>query len=301
MTGRLSPRTLLIGACGVVAGVVSFVPWPFRAPASWALSDTILALMLSSLIAGAPIALGLFAASRRELAGRLAELAASREREHALAAEQAVARERARLAREMHDTVAHHISLIAVQSGALEATAQGPQARAAAGAVRQLSRDALDELRRMVGLLRLPITSGQPLDAGPGLAGIPALVAAAGPGTHGELPAVRQEGDCAVPSADVQHAAYRIVQEALTNIRKHAPGAETRVLVRRTADALVVEVRNGPGAVAAGPALPSGGHGLAGLRERAQQLGGDFAATPAAGGFLVRARLPVAPTAEVRS
>ncbi|MEV6009354.1 sensor histidine kinase [Streptomyces sp. NPDC051976] len=299
--GGVSSRALLIGACGVVAGVVSFVPWPFRAPASWALSDTILALMLSALIAGAPIALGLLAASRRELAGRLAELAASREREHALAAEQAVARERARLAREMHDTVAHHISLIAVQSGALEATAQGPQARAAAGAVRQLSRDALDELRRMVGLLRLPLTSGQPLDAGPGLAGIPALVAAAGPGTHGELPAVRQEADGAVPSADVQHAAYRIVQEALTNIRKHAPGAETRVLVRRTGDALVVEVRNGPGAVAAGPSLPSGGHGLAGLRERAQQLGGDFAATPAADGFLVRARLPVAPTAEVTS
>lgn len=297
---RVIPRrALVIGGCALLAAVVSCVPWPFRAPESWGLSETILAVMLSALLALAPTALGLFAASRRELAGRLKELAASRERESALAAEQAVVRERARLAREMHDTVAHHISLIAVQSGALEATAQGPQARAAAGAVRELSRNALDELRRMVGLLRLPVMSGQPLDAGPGLAGIPALVAAAGSGTHGELPGTMAPADSARLPSDVQHAAYRIVQEALTNIRKHAPGAETRVLVRRGGDVLVVEVRNGPAAGAPGPALPSGGHGLAGLRERAVQLGGEFTASPAAaGGFLVRATLPVGPAAE---
>jgi signal transduction histidine kinase len=292
-------RAPLVGVCALLAATVSCVPWPFRAPVSWGLSDTILAVMLSALLAVAPTALGLFAASRRELAGRLKELAASRERESALAAEQAVVRERARLAREMHDTVAHHISLIAVQSGALEATAKGPQARAAAGAVRELSRDALDELRRMVGLLRLPVTSGPPIDAGPGLAGIPALVAAAGPGTHGELPAALVPADAVRLPPDVQHAAYRIVQEALTNIRKHAPGAETRVLVRRGEDVLLVEVRNGPAAGPPGPALPSGGHGLAGLRERAVQLGGEFTASPAApGGFLVRATLPLGPAAE---
>ncbi|MEW2517840.1 sensor histidine kinase [Actinacidiphila alni] len=298
--GRAIPgRTLLIGGCALLAATVSFVPWPFRAPVGWGLSDTILAVMLSALLAVAPTALGLFAASRRELAGKLEELAASRERESVLAAEQAVVRERARMAREMHDTVAHHISLIAVQSGALEATAKGPQARAAAGAVRELSRDALDELRRMVGLLRLPLTPGLPLDAGPGLAGIPALVAAAGPGTRGELPAAMVPAGAATLPPDVQHAAYRIVQEALTNVRKHAPGAETRVLVRRSDDVLVVEVRNGPAVAAAGPALPSGGHGLAGLRERAAQLGGEFTASPAApGGFLVRATLPVGPAAE---
>ncbi|NUS10765.1 MAG: histidine kinase, partial [Streptomyces sp.] len=166
---RASGRALLIGGCALLTAVVSVVPWPFRDPVSWSLSDTILAVMLSALLALAPTALGLLASSRRELTGRLDELAASREREHALAAEQAVVRERARLAREMHDTVAHHISLIAVQSGALEATATGPQARAAAGAVRELSRDALDELRRMVGLFRLPAATAQELAAGQGL------------------------------------------------------------------------------------------------------------------------------------
>ncbi|WUH93427.1 histidine kinase [Streptomyces sp. NBC_00433] len=199
-----------------------------------------------------------------------------------LAAEQAVVRERTRLARRMHDTVAHRLSLIAVQSGALEVTAEGPQARAAAGAVRELSRDALEELRRMVGLLRLSATSGRELAAGPELAGIPALVAAAGPRTHGELDGVADgtDDDGGAPPAEVQHAAYRIVQEALTNVRKHAPGARTRVLVRRADGDLLVEVRNGPGAQAPPCALPSGGHGLEGLRECAVQLGGDFAALP---------------------
>ncbi|SHK95457.1 sensor histidine kinase [Actinacidiphila paucisporea] len=297
---RVPAREALIGGCALVTAVVGFVPWPFRDPVGWTLSDTILALMLSALLAVAPTALGLLASSRRELAGRLDELAASRERERSLAAEQAVVMERTRLAREMHDTVAHHLSLIAVQSGALEVTAEGPQVRAAAGAVRELSRDALDELRRMVGLLRLSVTSGEELAAGPGLAGIPALVAAAGPRTHGELDGVADGTDGGdAPPAEVQHAAYRIVQEALTNVRKHAPGARTRVLVRRSDGALLVEVRNDPGAQAAQPALPSGGHGLEGLRERAVQLGGDFDALPAAsGGFLVRARLPVGPSAE---
>ncbi|WP_333766717.1 sensor histidine kinase [Streptomyces sp. IBSBF 2435] len=288
---RVSARAALIGGCALLAAVVSFAPWPFRDPVRWTLSSTILAVMLSALLAVAPTALGLLAASRRELAARLDELAASRERERSLAAEQAVVRERTRLAREMHDTVAHHLSLIAVQSGALEVTAKGPQAQAAASAVRELSRDALDELRRMVGLLRLPVAQGQDLAAGPGLAGIPALVAAAGPQADGELAGVA-DGDA--PPAEVQLAAYRIVQEALTNVRKHAPGARTRVLVRRDGDALLVEVRNGPGGQAPPTALPSGGHGLAGLRERATQLGGDFDALPdGAGGFLVRARLPV--------
>ncbi|MFD8074072.1 sensor histidine kinase [Streptomyces sp. NPDC059718] len=283
------PMVVTLGSAAAVA-FVSFFPWPWIGEVDWAPAATVLAVLLSALLAVAPTALGLLAASRRELAARLAELAESRERERRLAAERAVVRERTRLAREMHDTVAHHISLIAVQSGALEATARGEEARAAAGTVRQLSRDALDELRHMVGLLRMPVAVGGE-DAGPGLAELPTLLAAAGPQVHGDLTALGRPG-CPPP---VQHAAYRTVQEALTNVRKHAPGARTEVTVRLAAGALHVAVRNAPcGGDAPGPALPSGGHGLTGLRERAAQLGGTLDAGPEPdGGFLVRATLPL--------
>ncbi|MDX2812128.1 sensor histidine kinase [Streptomyces sp. PA03-5A] len=284
------PMVVTLGSAAAVA-FVSFFPWPWIGEVDWAPAATVLAVLLSALLAVAPTALGLLAASRRELAARLAELAESRERERRLAAERAVVRERTRLAREMHDTVAHHISLIAVQSGALEATARGEEARVAAGTVRQLSRDALDELRHMVGLLRMPVAVGGE-DAGPGLADLPTLLAAAGPQVYGDLTALGRPG-CPPP---VQHAAYRTVQEALTNVRKHAPGARTEVTVRLAADALHVAVRNAPcGGGAPGPALPSGGHGLTGLRERAAQLGGTLDAGPEPdGGFLVRATLPLA-------
>jgi signal transduction histidine kinase len=304
----VTPRMWVVGGCAAAVAVVSFVPWPWLGTVDWEPAATILALLLSALLAIAPTALGLLGASRRELAARLAELAASREREGRLAAERAVIRERARLAREMHDTVAHHISLIAVQSGALEVTARSQEAREAAGAVRELSRDALDELRGLVGLLRLPVTnaadSGEradaagpgdhvdavrvPTPAGPGLAELPALLATAGPTVRGRVDA---EG-CPAP---VGQAAYRIVQESLTNVRKHATGAATEVDVRWDGGRLLVSVRNGPAGGPAGPPLPSGGHGLTGLRERAAQLGGTLDAGPQPdGGFLVRAVLPAA-------
>lgn len=94
----------------------------------------------------------------------------------------------------------------------------------------------------------------------------------------------------------MQQAAYRTVQEALTNIRRHAPGAKTHVALRLQGDYLLVCVRNGPCGPAPGPALPSGGHGLAGLRERAAGLGGTLHAAPEPdGGSLVRATLPLGP------
>jgi signal transduction histidine kinase len=288
---RLEPHMVVTLGCAAAVAFVSFFPWPWIGEVDWAPAATVLAVLLSALLAVAPTALGMLTASRRELAARLAELAESRERERRMAAERAVVRERTRLAREMHDTVAHHISLIALQSGALEVTAQGDEARAAAGAVRRLSRDALDELRHMVGLLRMPVAVSGTEDAGPGLAELPTLLAAAGPQVHGDLRAL-DRGGCPPP---VQHAAYRTVQEALTNVRKHAPGARTEVTVRLAADALHVAVRNGPcGGGAHGPALPSGGHGITGLRERAAALGGTLDAGPEPdGGFLVRATLPL--------
>ncbi|NBM18621.1 histidine kinase [Streptomyces sp. GC420] len=316
-------------AAGALAvAVVSFVPWPWLGEVSWSWQDTTLAALFSGLLATAPAALGLLFRKRGELALRLAELTASRERERALAAQQAVAAERARLAREMHDTVAHHISLIALQASALESVAGNDAGRSMAAGVREHSSRALEELRQMLGLLRLPEAAagaalqpdadpdpvplpvplpggasqppGRPPSqsaapasepaGGPGLADLPALLGDAGP-------RVRLCVDPALESqcpASVQRAAYRIVQEALTNARKHAPGARVTAALAMEDGELRISVRNGPPAGASPATLPSGGHGLRGLRERAALLGGTLrAAGEEDGGFLVLAGLPL--------
>lgn len=244
------------------------------------------------IVAGMPIAIGLLAHAREELSARIAELAASRERERMLHAHAVRADERARLAREMHDVVSHQVSLIAMQAGALRMAAADPNAKQVAGTIRMLSTRTLDELRQLVSVLRTTNGDDSPqprvedLAQLVGTAGIPATLTVQGPVS--DLP------------APVSGAAYRTVQEALTNVRKHACGAATSVLVVADADQLRVEVRNeapeGPvdGAPADGVTLPSGGHGLVGLRERAALLDGELEAGPTdSGGFLVRVRFPL--------
>ncbi|MFJ8074799.1 sensor histidine kinase [Streptomyces sp. NPDC096176] len=267
----------------VVAGsaavaVVAFVPWRDLGGHVWSLPDTTLAILLAGLLAVAPAALGLLGRARAELAGRLAELALSRERERRYAAEQAALRERERLARDLHDTAAHHLSLISLRAGALAATADSAPYREEAAALGELGRRAAADLRRAIR------------HDGPGLDRLPELLEAAAD----IVASVHLEpGDC--PPA-VQHTAYRIVQEALTNIRRHAPGASAEVSVRRAGGALRITVRNTP---PSGPcaAPDQGGHGLPGLRTRAAALGGTLTANPTPdGGFAVNATLPV-PTA----
>ncbi|MER6617125.1 sensor histidine kinase [Streptomyces xantholiticus] len=264
----------------VVAGsaavaVVAFVPWRHLGGYVWSLPDTTLGVLLAGLLAVAPAALGLLGRARAELAARLAELALSRERERRYAAEQAALRERERLARDVHDTAAHHLSLISLRAGALAATAESAPYREEAAALGELGRRAAADLRRAIR------------HDGPGLDRLPELLEAAGDivGSAHLAP-----GDC--PPA-VQHTAYRIVQEALTNIRRHAPGASAEVSVRRTDDGLRIAVRNTP---PPGPcaAPDQGGHGLPGLRTRAAALGGTLTATPTTdGGFAVDATLPL--------
>ncbi|WP_327068027.1 sensor histidine kinase [Kitasatospora sp. NBC_01302] len=259
-----------------------------------------LAMMQSLLLGTAPVALGMLARTRRELTLRLSELTRGQRREARLLAERVLATERARLAREMHDVVSHQVSLISVQAGGLQVSTTDPNAERTAQTIRELSVRTLQELRQMVGVLRtaggagLPEgaePSGPPLAPQPRLADLPRLIEDSGlPGGEVEL----APGEREWPEA-VQRAAYRTVQEALTNIRKHAPGAAVRIAVTEEGAQLLVEVRNGPagGPPDGGPALPGGGHGLVGLRERAQLLGGRLTAGPTTDhGFLVRAELP---------
>ena len=150
----------------------------------------------------------------------------------------------------------------------------------------------------MVGVLRAAGGDGRELSPQPTLADLPRLVAASG--LDAVLDTVPRQSPPAWPEP-VERAAYRTVQESLTNIRKYAPGASVSVRVRADGGRLQVEVRNGPAAPGAEPlVLPSGGHGLVGLRERAQQLGGSLLARPTSeGGYLVSAVLPLRPEGQI--
>lgn len=210
-----------------------------------------------------------------------------------------VAEERTRIARELHDVVAHRVSLMTVQaSGARAVAAEDPAAAMRAmGAVEEAGRQALDELRHLLGVLR-PETALDELGPQPSLADLPRLldqirragvdVTLAAHGLPTELP------------ARMDLFAYRIIQEALTNVLKHAgPGSPAEVHLCTDRDGIVIEVRDdGRGAaVAPGPGVAredAGGHGIIGMRERALLLGGSLEAGPrAGGGFRVVAHLPI--------
>ncbi|CAL9471945.1 sensor histidine kinase [Streptomyces sp. enrichment culture] len=241
-----------------------------------------------------PAGLGLLARTRSELRARLRELTASQEHGRRLEAERAVARERARMAREMHDTVSYHLGIIATQSGALWATAPDETVRQDAETIRRHSAAGLAELREVVGVLRRAAGADDGDTAR--LQHLPALVRDARLDAVLDLDATLPDGHACAPA--VERAAYRTVQEALTNARKHATGAPVTVTVRPSVqgDTLVVEVRND--APPGGPATPEagGGYGLAGLKERTALVDGTLRAGPTPdGGFAVRAELPLAP------
>lgn len=199
--------------------------------------------------------------------------------------------ERARIARELHDVVAHHISMIAVQAETARLTtpelpAEGAQRLSAIG---DTARAGLTEMRRLLGVLRED--TGEPAERSPqpGLAQLNELLDDARE-TTGTGTRLIVHGPPAPLDPGVELAAYRIVQEALTNARRHAPGAAIDVDLHYTDDALRLRVRdNGPGP----PATPLAGHGLAGMRERAVAVGGQLYTGPAGGGgFLITALLP---------
>jgi signal transduction histidine kinase len=201
------------------------------------------------------------------------------------------AEERLRLSREVHDVVSHSLSSIAVQAGVgrLVLAEQPGQAAAALAAIETASRSALDELRTLLRQIRDPQDADDATT--PRLSDLAALVARLG--GAGLDVSYHSTGQPRPYSTAVELCAYRIAQEALTNVTKHASGARTQVEVDHGSDQLTVTVINSGSPVLAGRAA-SGGLGIQGMRERAELLGGTLTAGPrSVGGFMVTARLPV--------
>ncbi|MEC3977471.1 sensor histidine kinase [Amycolatopsis sp. H20-H5] len=286
---RVLDRRRLLTLAGVLA-VIATRPWN----ASW--STTPFGLLATAL----PVAIALYFEARRQLLSSLRDRAERAEREQHLLAEQATAAERRRLAGEMHDVVTHRLSLMVLHAGALTVVSRDEAVRASAEDIRREGALALDELRDLVGVLRNGAhNETRTLLAGE--AGDPATLVAesASVGVPTELAA---SGDPALISPTIARTAYRVVQESLTNVRKHAPGSSATVELRYHPGGLDVEVRNtaptGPG----DPALTGSGSGagLAGLRQRVELIGGRLEAAPlSGGGYRVNAILPAyVPTTE---
>jgi signal transduction histidine kinase len=212
------------------------------------------------------------------------------ERERDVASREAVVEERARIARELHDAVAHHVSVMVVQAGAERRTLADSEdgTREVLETIEQTGRSALTEMRRLLGMLR--DESPDPLHPQPGLAELPQLIAQL---RDAGLPVnLAIEGDPRPLPVGIELSAHRIVQEALTNVVKHANGAEATVRVRYGPDELELEISDCGGRPM--DASLSGGHGLVGMRERVALYGGRFSAGPTDGdGFTVHATLPL--------
>uniref|UniRef100_A0AAU3H6B2 histidine kinase n=1 Tax=Streptomyces sp. NBC_01401 TaxID=2903854 RepID=A0AAU3H6B2_9ACTN len=257
---------------------------------------------------------GRYWSQRRTLTDTLHEYNAQLLRERAMIAGQARMLERQRIAQDMHDSLGHQLALIAVHTGALEVDSEltGRQ-REAVGVLREASVAAMHELRDVVGVLRdgvgaeAPPGTAGPLGAGGedpgapsrGVAGIDDLAETSRKaGTAVEF---RRSGEVRTLATTADHAAYRVVQEGLTNAHKHAPGASITIGLRYEPDSLVVEVANGPAAQPAPSGVASGGQGLTGLKERARLVGGMVHAGPTAdGGFRLAAVLPYTSPGDAR-
>jgi signal transduction histidine kinase len=266
---------------GVVIGRLSQAPWSIAALfVSWAVG----ALLLGGSVRGRQ-------AERAALEERARHLAETREEE----ARRRVAEERVRIARDLHDSVAHSLTGISVEAGVgAHVLDERPEdARAALLAIKHASGDALAELRATLSMLR----SGEapPREPAAGLDRLPSLVESS---RAAGLPVdVVIEGDARPLPPAVDTAAFRIVQESLTNVIRHAGPARATVAVRHGDDGVEIEVTDdGRGAVDGNGAADGGGggHGLAGMRERVALLGGAlYAGTRRSGGYRVRARLPL--------
>ncbi|MFJ7118888.1 histidine kinase [Streptomyces albogriseolus] len=251
------------------------------------------AVVLVLVLTGATVGWGMFVRSKRQLMLSLRDRARRAETEARLRAEQAQRLAREAIAREMHDVLAHRLTLLSVHAGALEFRPDAPrdEIARAAGVIRESAHEALQDLREIIGVLR----AGDSEDAGrpqPTLAALDALVAESLQ-VGMKVTLEQRVTDAGSVPASVGRTAYRIAQEGLTNARKHAPGTEVTVSVAGgPGEDLTVTVHN-PAPEADVPPVPGAGQGLIGLTERATLAGGrlEHGRTPE-GGFEVRARLP---------
>jgi signal transduction histidine kinase len=276
-------RTAIALVCVHAVAVITIYRVAIPDTRSYLEAVVFLVLLHAGLVAAAMVV-----RSHRMLVRSWADRARQAEEGQRLRIEQARLAERERIAREMHDVLAHRISLLAVHAGALEVRREAPAGeRAAAGVIRQCAYDALEDLREVIGMLRDQPPEARPQ---PTLRDVPALIEQcrqAGVAIEADVSHVQD-----VPDGLGRHA-YRIVQEGLTNARKHAPGAPVRVTVRGGGGGLVVEVGNALATIGAGQ-VPGAGAGLVGLRERVQLVGGSLEHGPTPDGeFRLAARLPV--------
>jgi signal transduction histidine kinase len=259
---------LLLGAANVLTCVAYFLlqdnpPYPL-----W------VDLVVRAVFSAAAVGWGLFVQAYRRLTRSLRDHATRLEAEQHLRVEQARLTERARIAREMHDVLAHRMSLVSLHAGALEVRtdARPEEVALAAGAIRASAHEALQELRTVIGVLREG-TASRPEPPQPGLSDLPELVdsARATGMTVGYTCRVPPAG----PSVALGRTAYRFVQEGLTNARKHAPGTAVEVLLDGTAgEDLRITITNPCTGTSGRPAIPGAGMGLVGLGERVALAGG---------------------------
>ena len=269
-------RREFLAGCAFFA-VTNFAPWTD-------LTHDLMDDTTASFTVGAIVVMALV----RRIVGDRDRRVTLAERERDLAAREAVVEERARIARELHDAIAHNVSMMVLQAGAERRVIDRGATREVLEGIEQSGRSALHEMRRLVGMLRSD--QGDPLSPQPGLGEVPALVQQV---REAGLPVdLRVEGEVRDLPVGVELSGYRIVQEALTNVLKHAGEARASVLVRYCPDR--VELKISDSGAGHRQTATDGGHGLVGMRERVALYNGRFRAGPLSpSGFCVEVELPV--------
>ncbi|MEV8240086.1 histidine kinase [Microbacterium testaceum] len=288
VAARVSSTTLV-----VVASAVTFLGLAVSWDTLDTINDFVLALVFATMTTGGAVAVGRLQRNQARLAASLAELRRAREEETRLAAREAVAEERAHLAREMHDVVSHQVSLITVQAGALMVRVDDPEVIDTADTIRTLAATTLTELRQMLLVLRADGPEAAPLTPQPTLDHLGELLA-----TDDLDVTARIDLPDGLPQV-LQRAVYRTVQEGLTNVRKHAPGARVNVTGEVEAGTTVVlRVHNSAPTRPGPPPVATARLGHLGLSERAHLLGGSFLSRAHDdGSYEIELRLPLSGSA----